>query len=331
MRKSVLLLLLIMAWGLGQAQTTIYLVRHAEKAKNKSRDPQLTPAGKARAQTLKKLLKKEKIAAVYSTNTIRTMETGRPVAQANGVKVQSYNHRDQEFLAEVLQKHPGKTVLVVGHSNTVPALLNRLLREDRYKNMDEAVYDNLVKITQRKDGKLDVAHIKFGQVSPPTFPKNKRSKVVSYEVRDADVKTIDGLVKALYEVISGPKGQQRNWARFKSLMRKNALMQAVATRPNGQQIMVSMTPDGYITRSGPFLVSNGFFETEIGRRVERFGNMAHVFSTYESRNTKNGKVFMRGINSIQLAYEKDRWWLVSILWNSETPKMPIPEKYLKKK
>ncbi|HAS41854.1 MAG TPA: hypothetical protein DCS93_15345, partial [Microscillaceae bacterium] len=281
-----------MGWVIAQAQTTIYLVRHAEKAQSKSRDPQLTAEGKARAQALKKLLKKDKIAAVYSTKTTRTMETGRPVAEANKLEVQNYDHRDAEFLAQVLQKHQGKTTLVVGHSNTVPALLNRLLAEDRYKNMDEKVYDNLVKITQRKNGKIDVAHIKFGQASPPTFPKNTASKV-SYKARDADVKTIDGFIKALYDVISGPKGQQRNWGRFRSLMRKNARMQAISTRPNGQQVMTTMTPEGYISRSGPYLVGNGFFESEIGRRVERFGNVAHVFSTYESRNTKNGKVFMR--------------------------------------
>lgn len=325
MKKPILVLLLVMGWMYCQAQTTIYLVRHAEKATT-GKDPVLTAEGKARAQALKKLLKKEKIVAVYSTKTTRTMKTGQPVADARKLKVQNYNPRDMEFLEQVLQKHKGKKVLVVGHSNTVPALLNRLLHEDRYKNMDEKVYDNLVKITRRKNGKTDVAHIKFGKSSPETFPRNS----VSYEAKDADVKTIDGFIKALYGVISGPKGQERNWSRFMSLMRKNARMQAISTRPNGQQVMVTMTPEGYIKRSGPYLVKNGFFETKIGRKVERFGNVAHVFSTYESRNTKNGKVFMRGINSIQLSYEKGRWWLVSILWNNETKDTPIPAKYLKK-
>lgn len=309
------------------AQTTIYLVRHAEKGKNDPRDPDLTSAGKTRAQALKQFLSKEKIVAVYSTKTKRTMQTGQPVANARKLNVENYSHRDMQFLSKLAEKHHGKSVLVVGHSNTVPALLNHLVKEDRYKNMNEAVYDNLVKITCHNNGKIDVAHIKFGQVSKATFPQPK----VTYKALDADVKTIDGFIKALYGVISGAKGEQRNWNRFLSLMKPNARMNAVVTRPNGSQSLVTMTPKQYMQRNGAYLVKNGFFEEEIGRKTERYGNIAQVFSTYISRHTKNGEIFMRGINSIQLSYENNRWWLVNILWNSETKDSPIPEKYIDKK
>lgn len=308
------------------AQTTIYLVRHAEKSKKNPRDPDLTKAGKDRAQALKKLLKKEKFAAVYSTKTKRTMQTGQPVADANKLTIENYDYRDMKFLSKLFDKHPGKNVLLVGHSNTIPALLNHLIEEDRYKDLDEKMYDNLVKVRVGIRGQLTIKHIKYGRTSTPTFPKPKSN----YKAKDADVKTIDGFIKALYGVISGGKGEKRNWDRFRSLMKPNARMNAVATR-KGKQRMISMTPEDYIRRNGPYLVRTGFFEEEIGRKTERFGNIAQVFSTYVSRHTPTGNIFMRGINSIQLSYENGRWWLVNILWNSETKEQPIPAKYIDKK
>lgn len=307
------------------AQTTIYLVRHAEK--EKGRNPDLTPEGKARAEALQKLLAKEKIAAVYSTKTKRTMQTGELVAKAQNLTIQNYDYRDMQLLKKLLDQHTGKTVLVVGHSNTVPFLLNHLVKEDRYKNMNESVYDNLVKIHLNAKGKLSIKHVKFGSTSKATFPKPKSN----YKAKEADVKTIDGMIAALYGVISGAKGKKRNWDRFRSLMKPTARMNAVATRANGKQVFMSMTPEDYIKRNGPYLVGKGFFEEEIGRKTERFGNIAQVFSTYVSRHTKGGKIFMRGINSIQLSYENGRWWLVNILWNSETKDLPIPAKYIDKK
>ncbi|WP_299456089.1 phosphoglycerate mutase family protein [uncultured Microscilla sp.] len=307
------------------AQTTIYLVRHAEK--DKGRDPDLTVAGKERAKALQELLKKEKITAVYATKTKRTMQTGQPVAEAQKLTVENYDYRDMQLLSKLFDKHAGKAILVVGHSNTLPSLLNHLVQEDRYKDLNESVYDNLVKAHIDAYGKLTIQHMKYGRASRLTFPKPKSD----YKAQDVDVKTIDGMIKALYGVISGAKGEKRNWDRFRSLMKPNARMNAVATRANGKQVFMSMTPEDYIKRNGPYLVGKGFFEEEIGRKTERFGNIAQVFSTYVSRHTKDGAIFMRGINSIQLSYENGRWWLVNILWNSETKAQPIPAKYIDKK
>jgi len=94
----------------------------------------------------------------------------------------------------------------------------------------------------------------------------------------------------------------------------------------------AMTPEDYIKRAEPFLVDDGFFEREIGRRTEQYRHITHIFSTYDSRNSANDKKpFARGINSIQLIHDNDRWWIISILWNGETKEDPLPQKYLRMK
>jgi len=90
-----------------------------------------------------------------------------------------------------------------------------------------------------------------------------------------------------------------------------------------------LTKDEYIQTSGKWLLENGFFEKEIGRKTDQFGNMAQIFSTYESFKTKKDtKPFMRGINSIQLLNDGKRWWIINIFWQGENPKQPIPKKYI---
>jgi hypothetical protein len=100
-------------------------------------------------------------------------------------------------------------------------------------------------------------------------------------------------------------------------------------RPTGESTRRTLAVEDYITNSGPFLEKDGFFEKEIGRKTEQFGNIVHVFSTYESKRTlKDEKPFMRGINSFQLWYDSKRWWIITILWQGESPDTPIPEKYI---
>ncbi len=145
-----------------------------------------------------------------------------------------------------------------------------------------------------------------------------------------DVESIDAIVAALYEVISGPAGQERDWDRFRSLFLTEAkLIPTRFPRKGGNARAGYTTVDGYIERSGPFLMENGFFESEIGRVEERFENIAHAFSTYDSRLTQDGGVFQRGINSIQLLWDGERWWIVNIMWRGVGPDFQIPAKYLK--
>jgi len=87
--------------------------------------------------------------------------------------------------------------------------------------------------------------------------------------------------------------------------------------------------EGFIARVEPFFDESGFYEKEIARRTEQFGQIAHVWSTYESRHSEDDpEPFMRGINSIQLFNDGKRWWIVSIYWQQENAGAPIPEKYL---
>ena len=88
--------------------------------------------------------------------------------------------------------------------------------------------------------------------------------------------------------------------------------------------------EGFIERVEPFFKENGFYEKEIARRTEQFGNIAHVWSIYESRNNEDDpEPFIRGINSIQLFNDGKRWWIVNIYWQQESAENPIPPKYLK--
>jgi hypothetical protein len=144
-----------------------------------------------------------------------------------------------------------------------------------------------------------------------------------------DVSSPETIVAAVYDVISGPAGQKRNWERMRTLFVSDARMIPTGKRPTGESTRRVLTVEEYITNSGPFLEKDGFFEMEIGKKTEQFGNIAHVFSTYESKRTlKDEKPFMRGINSFQLWYDGKRWWVITILWQSESQDTPIPEKYI---
>ena len=147
-----------------------------------------------------------------------------------------------------------------------------------------------------------------------------------------DVSSPEAIVAAVYEVISGPAGQKRNWDRMRTLFVPDARMIPTGKRSTGEITRRVLTVEDYIINSGPFLEKDGFFETEIGKKTEQFGNIVHVFSTYESKRTiKDEKPFMRGINSFQLWYDGKRWWVITILWQSESKDTPIPEKYITSK
>jgi len=144
-----------------------------------------------------------------------------------------------------------------------------------------------------------------------------------------DVSSPEAIVAAVYDVISGSAGQKRNWDRMRTLFVPDARMIPTGKRPTGESARTVLTVEDYITKSGPFLEGGGFFETEIGKKTEQFGDIVHVFSTYESKRTlKDEKPFARGINSFQLWYDGKRWWVITILWQSESRDTPIPQKYI---
>ena len=148
--------------------------------------------------------------------------------------------------------------------------------------------------------------------------------------RPEDVASPDAIIKAVYDVISGPAGQKRDWDRMRSLFVPNARLMPAVPRQGGAGTAVRvLSVDDYIALSGPMLEQNGFFEREIKRVSESYGNIMHLFSTYESRRVATDeKPFARGINSFQLLKDGDRWWIVSIYWQGENAAFPIPPKYL---
>lgn len=145
----------------------------------------------------------------------------------------------------------------------------------------------------------------------------------------ADVGNVDAILTALYDVISGPAGQKRNWDRMRSLFVEGARLIPTGQRADGTRVMRMLTVEDYIAGSGPILERDGFFEREIGRTTEQFGQIVHVFSTYDSKRLPTDPTpFARGINSIQLRHDGTRWWVVTILWDSERGDNPIPARYL---
>ena len=146
--------------------------------------------------------------------------------------------------------------------------------------------------------------------------------------RDADVASVDAIIAALYDVISGPAGQARDWDRFRSLFAAGARLVPAAPRRDGSAPS-SLSPDDYVQRTGDAFLKNGFFEREVARRAEAFGTIVHAFSTYESRRARDDeKPMARGINSIQVMKHADRWWIVTVMWDQERPDNPIPPQYL---
>jgi hypothetical protein len=151
--------------------------------------------------------------------------------------------------------------------------------------------------------------------------------------RPADVASADAIIAALYDVISGPAGQKRDWDRFRSLLLPEARLIVVGRRDTttGVSRPRVLTAEQYIAGAGPQLERNGFFEREIAQTSESFGGVTHRFSTYDSKHTAaDATPFARGINSIQLLNDGRRWWVVTIFWDSERPDNPIPAKYLPK-
>lgn len=146
----------------------------------------------------------------------------------------------------------------------------------------------------------------------------------------ADVSSIDAIMKTVYDVISGEAGAKRDWDRFHSLFHENARLIPTGKNQQGEINANVMSPEDYVKRAEPFFAKEGFYEREIARTTEIYGNIAHVFSTYETfKSRSDKKPFMRGINSFQLLNDGKRWWILTIYWQAETNDNPIPKKYLK--
>jgi hypothetical protein len=166
-----------------------------------------------------------------------------------------------------------------------------------------------------------------------TLVFNIMAQTENKEANPNDISSIDAIVKSVYDVISGDAGKLRDWDRFRTLFYKDARMIPTNKNPDTSVIGARiLSPEDYIKRVEPVFAKQGFYEREKARRVEIYGNIAHIFSTYESfRSLSDKKPFMRGINSFQLLNDGKRWWIITIYWQAETPENPLPKKYLKDK
>lgn len=187
---------------------------------------------------------------------------------------------------------------------------------------------------------LAIASISAAQKSTPTPAREIPPQAPIFTAADLaakvpaakpeDVKSTDAILGAIYDVISGPAGE-RDWKRFRSLFLPQARFTHVGTGPDGSKVVITWNVDEFVRDAGEVFAKEPFYEKAIVNRSESFGNIIQVFSSYESRHSPTDKPFERGINSIQLLNDGTRWWVLSILWDTERAGNPLPEKFAGKR
>jgi hypothetical protein len=136
--------------------------------------------------------------------------------------------------------------------------------------------------------------------------------------------SVDGITKEVLNVISGAKGEERNWDWFRHLFLPDATFSVVVQRKDKEALVRTFTLEEFIKSSTQNSIQSSFYEYEIGKKTEEYNGIAHVFQTYK---TKADNFEEEGINSIQLVYTNGRWWVLRILWTSNRNGLEIPEKY----
>ncbi len=147
--------------------------------------------------------------------------------------------------------------------------------------------------------------------------------------RAEDVASVDAIIAAFYAIPAGEAGQARDWDRYRSLFLPDARMIPVRPRADGGTSVLYVPISDYVEQNRKYFEKGGFMDREAARRTEAFGSLVSVWSTYESRRSKDAaQPYARGINNIQLLKDGNRWWIVNVCWDFERPDAPIPEKYL---
>jgi Domain of unknown function (DUF4440) len=221
--------------------------------------------------------------------------------------------------ADFIEKMPNKDVRLAGDLATVSGRYTFYVG-DKFSHCGTNIF-NLV----RTETGWRIANA----ASTLEFQCERDLKAIEIPVIEADpkdVSTIDGIIKAFYEVISGGKGVPRQWSRDKTLYAPD--VRFVAMSEAGGKVRANvMNHHQYAGGSNEFFVREGFTEREINRVVRRFGNIAHVFSIYEF-STEDKKLTGRGVNSIELFWDGARWWISAVSWDEERPNNPIPKEFL---
>lgn len=151
------------------------------------------------------------------------------------------------------------------------------------------------------------------------------------KAKPEDVKSVEAIMASFYAVPAGAPGEARDWDRFRSLFVPDARMIPARPGAEGTAGAYFLPVADYIDANKVYFEKGGFNDREIFRRVEEFGNIVHVWSTYESRRKPDApEPYIRGINSIQLLKDGDRYWIINVYWDFERPDTAIPAKYLPK-
>jgi hypothetical protein len=150
-----------------------------------------------------------------------------------------------------------------------------------------------------------------------------------------DVDTVDHLLAALYDTVSGPAGQ-RDWDRFRALFVPDARIgwivpQSAATKdkPASKGDVFLLSPDIFLRQNDPYFKTHAFYERSITKQVEEFGNLVEVWSTKESRDAKDDAHPSRGIDAFQIVHAQGRFWIANLIFDDERPGVMLPAKYLK--
>ncbi len=163
----------------------------------------------------------------------------------------------------------------------------------------------------------------------PKASAPRHVRVPSIPARSGDVRTIDGIIKAYYEVVSGPAGQSRQWARDRTLYAPGIRFVVIDEDKDGKAVAQVFSHQQFVDFADPELVKKGFYEREVHRATHRFGNTVHVFSTSESRRTPEGPILEHRLDSLELFWDGKRWWIVTAnLWPKERPDNPLPKEFL---
>jgi hypothetical protein len=169
------------------------------------------------------------------------------------------------------------------------------------------------------------------QTTPAQTKTNPHVNIPIIAAKPEDVGTIEGIVNASYETISGGIGVPRQWGRDRTLYDPDVRFVAIEPDPkSGGIVPLSSSQQDFADHTDAFLVKEGFIERELGHDIHRFGNVATVLSSYEGKVSSTGKVVTRGVNIFQLYYDGKRWWILSMVWDRERPDNPIPPELLAK-
>ena len=156
----------------------------------------------------------------------------------------------------------------------------------------------------------------------------KHVDIASIPARQDDVSSLDGIMRAYYETLSGPAGQPRQWARDRTLYMPDVRFVVIMDDEHGKSVARQFTYQEFADMADPIEVKNGFFEHEIHRITYRYGNWANIISTSEGRRTPNGPVTGHGIDNVELFWDGTRWWITYASIVEERPNEPLPKEYI---